>query len=134
MDLVSINDELVIKVDCITIVHKNSNEYSDTFKLSVIHLFSDNETYLCYVPLIYLYKFNSQFKIDKKFADIIFLDKKFINQYAVIVHNNNIYKVINSINGNKCISCHTFIEGIENNNYTCYSCRQNPFPSWRHHD
>lgn len=134
MELVTINDELIIKVNCITIVHKNSDEYSDIFKLSVIHLFSDNETYLCHVPLNYLYKFNSQFKVDKNFADIIQLDKKFINEYVCIIHANNIFNVIKGIIGSKCISCKTFIDGVEDNRYTCYSCKQNPFPSWRQHD
>ena len=100
MEQVTINDELIIKIDCVTIVHKHSEEYSDTFKLSVIHLFSDNETYLCYVPLNHLYKFKGQFKIDKKFADVILLDSKFINEYAVIIHNNNIYKIIKDIFSN----------------------------------
>jgi hypothetical protein len=133
MELVTIGDELVIKVDCITIVSKNCIDYTDLFKLTIIHCFSDFETYLCHIPANHLYKFQGQFKIDNKFANILLLDTKFIGEFAVIIHNDHIFRKIKGIQGNRCISCHTFISNV-GSNYTCYSCRQNPFPSWGYKD
>lgn len=133
MELMTIGDELVIKVDCINIVHKQSSEYTELYNLTIIHCFSDFETYLCYVPLNYLYKFKSQFKIEKSFSDRTCIDSKFIGEFAVIVHDDQAFKKIKCVQGNRCISCHTFISYI-GSNYTCYNCRQNPFPTWRLHN
>lgn len=130
MELVNLGDELVIKVNNSQIVHKNSSEYTEIYKLYVIYKFSDNESYLCYVPSNYQYKFSWQFKANKDFIDRNNIEKKYLGECVVVVHDENIFKVKKSILGAKCISCHTFIEGVEQG-YTCYSCRQNPYPSWR---
>jgi hypothetical protein len=130
MELVNLGDELVIKVNNLQIVHKNSSEYTEIYKLSVIYKFSDNESYLCYVPLNYQYKFWWQFKINKEFLDRNNIEKKYFGEIGIVIHNENIFKVKKGILGSKCISCLTFIEGVEQG-YTCYSCRQNPYPSWR---
>lgn len=123
-------DELVIKVNNFQIVHKNSSEYTDIYKLQVIYKFSDNESYLCYVSISDLYKFWWQFKANKEFINRNALDKKYLNEYVVVIHDENIFKVKKAMTGSECISCRTFIEGVEHG-YTCYSCRQNPYPSWR---
>jgi hypothetical protein len=41
MELMTIGDELVIKVDCINIVHKQSSEYTNLYNLTIIYCFSD---------------------------------------------------------------------------------------------
>lgn len=130
MELVNLGDELVIKINNLQIVHKNSSEYTEIYKLLVIYKFSDNESYLCYVPLNYQYKFWWQFKVDKGFIDRNNIEKKYLNEFVVVVHNDNIFKIKKCILGSKCINCQTFIEGVENG-YVCYSCRQNPYPAWR---
>lgn len=126
-----IGDELVVKVRDGKIV----SMYAVTFdvKQTVQVVFANNVSgeYLCYIPQHISGIIKDSFKITQPTIVTYKLKKSFLNHDAVIVRRDCITKLIVGPDGATCKKCDTFIQYAIGHDFICYSCRENPYPSWK---
>jgi hypothetical protein len=121
-----VGDEIKVLLDSRRNITDDKRQYKDIVKLQIIK--RKQTSSVCFVPNYIFVKHTK--KCNSKLINELDLDNKWLNTDIIIVCDSAIIEVVKRQDGAVCDNCnhfYSYAEYDENEDFTCYLCKQNPY-------